>query len=239
MGCSSYSNVEEKEGGEDKKNESKNNKDATGERLTLKNKDGKKENGGDEKDKNQSNVDTEERNLENGEKNYDMKKMNFRGVTLLHNVGECFPDDVTQEFVQKMVLDALDDNIVEKRDLKPGKNITREQAIAVSKILYSEVKKQKSKEEDKKDKDKNKSKDKDDSFDDYEIVESKDKNGMMKEYIILKGFKVKIGVTELTKEVVRNVFYPGEKVNDLTLEITYNKLTKSGGTKALMIELVP
>lgn len=306
----------------------------------------------DEKEKNQSNIDTEERNVDPSNKKYDMKKSDYCGVTLLRNVGDYFPDDIEEETVQELVLNALDENIVDSQeDVEPGKTLTREQALAVARIVYKEVMSQKKKEdslfrtkksiintntnyeedekkrqeeekekeeqkevqkeeqkEDKKDnkvassKDKNdkkgvlkenkkgkdskgKDKGKEDSKaaktgkealksdnknkkeninkkvtikDPKEIEKEKEKekemekinsiekgieegksDGLMKEYSILKGVKVKIGVTELTKEVVKNMLFPDQKVDDLTLEVTRKKLAKTRGTKALMIELVP
>ena len=62
----------------------------------------------------------------------------------------------------------------------------------------------------------------------------------MKEYPMLEGLNVKIGLTELTKDVIRNMLYDGQKVDDKELELTLQNLKRTnGGCKALMIELDP
>ena len=54
---------------------------------------------------------------------------------------------------------------------------------------------------------------------------------------MLKDVNLKIGLNELTKDVVKDVLYDGKKVDDKEVEETLQNLIKNNeGCKALMIE---
>ena len=143
-------------------------------------------------------------------------KQQYNGVTLMKGIEECFSEDLNEDDVLKLVEDALGENIIEdKKDQIPG-TLTPEQARAVAKIIHKKINKS-SKDED-------------------------DKNGVIdiKNYPELKGVNIEIGVTDLTKDVIRNFLFNGQKVDDYQIDLTYNNLTNShGNLKALSIQINP
>ena len=144
------------------------------------------------------------------------RKQQYNGVTLMKGIEECFSEDLNEDEVLQLVEDALGENIVEdKKDQIPG-TLTPEQARAVAKIIHKKINKN-SKDED-------------------------DKNGVidLKNYPELKGVNIEIGVTNLTKDVIRNFLFNGQKVDDYQIDLTYNNLTSSNNNlKALSIQINP
>ena len=198
----------DKEKKDKEKKEKKEDKNANKKVLNLNsNKDGKKKNG----DKN--NVETESKTTDNIQK---ITKSDYNGVTVLENIKECFPEDVSEEAVHNIVIDALGDNIAsddKKKKKKKDKTITQEQADAIAEIVYKKVQKGSTGKKNT-----------------YEKVS-------VKEYPILKDVNLRIGLTELTKDVIKDVIYDGKKVDDEEVEATLQNFIKNnGGCKALMIE---
>ena len=144
------------------------------------------------------------------------RKQQYNGVTLMKGIEECFSEDLNEDEVLQLVEDALGENIVEdKKDQIPG-TLTPDQARAVAKIIHKKINK-KSKDED-------------------------EKNGVIdiKNYPELKGVNIEIGVTDLTKDVIRNFLFNGQKVDEYQIDLTYNNLTSSNSNlKALSIQINP
>ena len=167
------------------------------------------------KNSNKNNLETESKTTENIQK---IVKSDYNGVTVLENINECFPDDVSENAVHNIVIDALDENIEndkknDKKKNKKEKKISQEQADAIADIVYKKVKKGNTGKKN-----------------NYEKVD-------LKEYPMLKDVNLKIGLNELTKDVVKDVLYDGKKVDDKEVEETLQNLIKNnGGCKALMIE---
>ena len=62
----------------------------------------------------------------------------------------------------------------------------------------------------------------------------------MKKYPELKGVNIKIGVSDLTKDVIKNIMFSGQKVEDCQIDLTYANLTKDNDNlKALSIQINP
>ena len=144
------------------------------------------------------------------------RKQQYNGVTLMKGIEECFSEDLNEDEILQLVEDALGENIIEdKKEQIPG-TITSEQARAVAKIIHKKINKN-SKDED-------------------------DKNGVIdiKNYPELKGVNIEIGVTNLTKDVIRNFLFNGQKVDEYQIDLTYNNLTSSNSNlKALSIQINP
>ena len=143
-------------------------------------------------------------------------KQQYNGVTLMKGIEECFSEDLNEDEVFQLVEDALGENIVEdKKDQIPG-TLTPDQAKAVAKIIHNKINK-KSKDED-------------------------EKNGVIdiNNYPELKGVNIEIGVTDLTKDVIRNFLFNGQNVDEYQIDLTYNNLTSSNSNlKALSIQINP
>lgn len=212
MGCSNDKLDQKNENDESKESSSPQNL------LTLNDKNQKnKESSSSLNNKNQSNLETQENEI-SSHKKLKMKKSNYNGVTILENIQEYFPDDVSENAINDLVLDALNENISEKnKKKKSGKTISKEQANAIASIVYERVQKGK---KDKKEED--------------EIYTQID----MEQYPILKGVKVKIGLSELNKDAVKNMLYEGKEEDEKELENTLKNLKSTNGKcQALMIEL--
>ena len=116
----------------------------------------------------------------------------------------------------QLVEDALGDNILDyDGEYIPG-TITSKQARAIANILYEKLNRKNNNEDEK----------------------SRDID--LKRYLELKGVNIKIGVSELTKDVIKDIMYNGQKVDDFQIELTYANLTKGNeNLKALSIQILP
>lgn len=145
-----------------------------------------------------------------------MQKKDFNGVTLMKGIEECFPEDLDEDEMLQLVEDALGDNIIDdKREQIPG-TVTSEQAKAIAHILYKKV---------------NKNSDEED-----------EKSGEidLKKYPELKDVNIKIGVSEFNRDVIKNIMFNGQKIDDYQIDLTYKNLTKDNDNlKALSIQIVP
>ena len=144
-----------------------------------------------------------------------MHKENCNGVTLMKGIEECFSEDLNEDEILQLVEDALGDNINYDNSVQIPGTITSNQAKAVAGILYKKINK--------------KDKDEDDKSGDIDL----------KKYPELKGVNIKIGVSDLTKDVIKNIMFNGQKVDDCQIDLTYANLTKKDDDiKALTIELL-
>lgn len=220
-------NSEENENEEkdEEKNNSNINDKETIEKKENKNKKNKKsekksnEKNGDkilntEENKELSNIMTEGITSENRKLN--LQRQNYEGVVLMKGVEESIPEDLNEDDLYQLVEDALYDKIVEDKDKdKEEGKITKKQVKAIAAILYNKL----NKEEGKKGSKKN------DSVN-------------LKDYPELKGMKIKIGVGQLTKDIIKNVMFHDKKVDDCQIDLTYANLTKENNDiKALTIEI--
>ena len=160
--------------------------------------------------KDQSNVMTESIN---DAKKLNLKKKDYNGVLLMQGIDECIAEDLNEDDVYKLVEDALYDNITENEDIKTPGKVTKKQAKAISEILYNKINT------------------KDES--DNNVVDLKD-------HPELKGLNVKVGVGQLTKDVIRKVIFKNQNVDDSQIDLAYENLTKENDDlKALTIEILP
>ena len=128
----------------------------------------------------------------------------------LNWIEDLFPEDLTEDDIFQLVLDALGDSVVENEEEKVPGTITRLQAKSIAKILNKKLKKKKGKH-------------------DIDISE----------YPELKGVNVKIGAGILTKDVIKNMMFNENDIDENKIDKTYRKLTKNASdVKALTIELM-
>mgnify|MGYP007056184734 FL=1 len=141
---------------------------------------------------------------------WNIKKKENEGLLIMDGIEDLIPEDLTEEDIYQLVEDALGDNIVENEEDKIPGTITRKQAKSIAKILYKKLKKKKGKH-----------------------------NIDISEYPELKGVNVKIGAGQLTKDVIKNMMFNDDDIDQKQLDKAYAKLTKNtNDVKALTIELI-
>ena len=148
-----------------------------------------------------------------------MKKSKYRGITFVQNLKEFFPEDISKEEIRTMVINALSEYIVQNpKDYVKGKNLTREQSEALADIVYNKVK---------------------NNEDDVEENENNDLNKTEK-YKILDEVKVKIGMSDLNKDIAKKLFFKNrDDVSEEELKRTINNLSQGNeNVKVLIIELL-
>ena len=145
-----------------------------------------------------------------------MQKQQCNGITVMKGIEDYFSEDLSKDEILQLVEDALGDNILDyDGEYIPG-TITSKQARAIANILYEKLNR--------------KNNDEDEKSRDIDL----------KRYPELKGVNIKIGVSELTKDVIKDIMYNGQKVDDCQIELTYANLTKGNeNLKALSIQILP
>lgn len=157
--------------------------------------------------------DNREENTE-GMNTVETRKLNFKkkeneGILIMEGVEELIPEDLTEDDIYQLVQDALGENIVEKEEDKVPGTITRKQARSIASLLYKKLRKKKGR---------------------HEIDIS--------DYPDLKGLNIKIGAGQFTKDVIKNMMFNDENVDEKEIDRAYTKLVKNPNVKALTIELL-
>lgn len=81
---------------------------------------------------------------EEEKKNKSLKKSKINGITIVQNLKDYFPEDITKEEIKNLVFEAFGDSIVDDMSLYiPGQTVTFEQAIELSNYIYNIVKNKK------------------------------------------------------------------------------------------------
>jgi len=156
-----------------------------------------------------SNINTE------GMNTVETRKLNFKkkeneGLLIMDGVEELIPEELTEDDIYQLVQDALGENIVEKEEDKVPGTITRKQARSIATLLYKKLRKKKGR---------------------HEIDIS--------EYPELRGLNIRIGAGQFTKDVIKNMMFNDENVDEREIDKTYAKLAKNANdVKALTIELI-
>ena len=139
----------------------------------------------------------------------EFKKLEFNNITIIDNLSNYFPKNISKEEIKELVDQVLFGRIVEEQyEVIQGQNITREQADALAQIIYEKITKE----------------------------EEKISNN---NYSVLDNINVKIGMTELNKETIEKIFFQGYKITEIQNEIIMKNLAKGKkNVKVLYIELL-
>ena len=139
----------------------------------------------------------------------EFKKLEFNNITIIDNLSNYFPKNISKEEIKELVDEVLYGRIVEDQyEVIQGQNITREQADALAQIIYEKITKE----------------------------EEKISNN---NYSVLDNINVKIGMTELNKETIEKIFFQGYKITEIQNEIIMKNLAKGKkNVKVLYIELL-
>ena len=171
----------------------------------------------DDSDKSEEEDNKEENSNQNteGMATVETRKLNFKRqengcLIIMDGIEDLIPEDLTEDDIYQLVEDTLGDNIVENESEKIQGTITRKQARSVASVLYKKLQKKKGK---------------------YNID--------INEYPELKGLNIRIGAGQLTKDVIKNMMFNDDNINDKDLDKAYNKITKNtNDLKALTIVLL-
>ncbi len=148
---------------------------------------------------------------DNSKKEELYKKKKYKGLTILENVKEYLPQDISRNDIKGMVYNALGNSIVNnKSEYIKGKNVTKEQVEGIIDMLMDIVSKNETSETNK--------------FDDER----------------LNDVNLKIGFYDGDKENVRKFMFRGRNPTEQEVENTYNQLSSNGteNVKFLAIEFV-
>ena len=139
----------------------------------------------------------------------EFKKLEFNNITIIDNLNNYFPKNISKEEIKELVDEVLYGRIVEDQyEVIQGQNITREQADALAQIIYERVTKE-------------------------------EKNINKNNYSVLDNINVKIGMTELNKDTIEKIFFQGYKITEIQNEIIMKNLTKGKkNVKVLYIEIL-
>ena len=145
------------------------------------------------------------------------KKETRKGLTILENVKEILPKDISKESIKDMVYNALGNTIVEdKSKFIKGVNITKEHAQTIIDVLYNIVHKKED--------------------------ENENENEKKPEDIVdntsLKDVNVIIGFYDATEENVRKFMFKKKNPTDEEVKKALNQLTAGDvDAKILAIEI--
>lgn len=135
------------------------------------------------------------------------RKFKFNGITVVQDLKDYFPKDITKEELSEIILEAFGDGIVE--DIQyyiPGKTITKEQANEIIDLVLEYI------------------------IND-EKVEDLNKDN------VLPGVNLTIDLVDLDKDVIRSKMFKGHEVSEMKLENVMKNLNSGlNNVKLLSIE---
>ena len=145
------------------------------------------------------------------------KKETQKGLTILENVKEILPKDISKESIKDMVYNALGNTIVEdKSKFIKGVNITKEHAQTIIDVLYNIVHKKENEDEN----------------------ENEKKPEDIVDNTSLKDVNVIIGFYDATEENVRKFMFKKKNPTDEEVKKALNQLTAGDvDAKILAIEI--
>ena len=145
--------------------------------------------------------------ITNQKKDIDYRKFKFNGITVIQNLKDYIPRDITKEEIKDMVYNAFGEGLVDDNKYYiPGKTVTRQQANEIVNLIESYIK--------------------DDS-----IVTNLENDS------ILNGVNIIIDLVDLNKDIIKEKMFKGKNPSDLQLENTLKNLSGGlSNIKVLSIE---
>ena len=133
--------------------------------------------------------------ITNQKENIDYRKFKFNGITVIQNLRDYIPRDITKDEIRDMVYTAFGDGLVDdKKYYIPGKTVTREQADEIINLIESYIRND-------------------------EIVTNLENNE------ILNGVNLVIDLVDLNKDIIKEKMFKGKNPSDLQLENTLQNLS--------------
>ena len=145
--------------------------------------------------------------ITNQKKDLDYRKFKFNGITVIQNLKDYIPNNITKEELKEMIYTAFGEGLVEdERYFIPGKTVTRMQANAIVDLIEKYIK------------------------NDSNVENLKDSS-------ILNGVNLVIDLVDLNKQIIKEKMFKGKNPSDLQLENTLKNLSQGlNNVKILSIE---
>ena len=145
--------------------------------------------------------------ITNQKKDIDYRKFKFNGITVIQNLKDYIPNDITKDEIKDMVYNAFGDGLVDDNKYYiPGKTVTRQQANEIVNLIESYIK-------------------------DDAIVTNLENDS------ILNGVNLIIDLVDLNKDIIKEKMFKGKNPSDLQLENTLKNLSGGlSNIKVLSIE---
>ena len=145
--------------------------------------------------------------ITNQKKDIDYRKFKFNGITVIQNLKDYIPNDITKDEIKDMVYNAFGDGLVDDNKYYiPGKTVTRQQANEIVNLIESYIK-------------------------DDAIVTNLENDS------ILNGVNIIIDLVDLNKDIIKEKMFKGKNPSDLQLENTLKNLSGGlSNIKVLSIE---
>ena len=145
--------------------------------------------------------------ITNQKKDIDYRKFKFNGITVIQNLKDYIPNDITKDEIKDMVYNAFGDGLVDDNKYYiPGKTVTRQQANEIVNLIESYIK-------------------------DDAIVTNLENDS------ILNGVNLIIDLVDLNKDIIKEKMFKGKNPSDLQLENTLKNLSGGlNNIKVLSIE---
>ena len=133
--------------------------------------------------------------ITNQKQNIDYRKFKFNGITVIQNLKEYIPNDITKEEIREMVYNAFGEGLVDDdKYYIPGKTVTRKQANEIINLIESYIR--------------------EDEF--VSNLENKS---------ILDGVNLVIDLVDLNKDIIKEKMFKGKNPSELQLENTLKNLS--------------
>ena len=133
--------------------------------------------------------------ITNQKKDIDYRKFKFNGITVIQNLKEYIPSNISKEEIKDMVYTAFGEGLVD--DIKyyiPGKTVTRNQANEIINLIESYIRED-------------------------EIVNNLENSSL------LEGVNLVIDLVDLNKEIIKEKMFKGKNPSELQLENTLKNLS--------------
>ena len=145
--------------------------------------------------------------ITNQKNNPNYRKFKFNGITVVQNLKDYIPNNITKSELKDMVYNAFGEGLVEdKKYYIPGKTITKEQANAIIDLIMQYIK------------------------DDTNV-------NNLENHLILDGVNLTIDLVDLNKEIIKEKMFKGKNPSDIQLENILKNLSQGlNNVKILSID---
>ena len=133
--------------------------------------------------------------ITNQKQDIDYRKFKFNGITVIQNLKEYIPNDITRDELKEMVYNAFGEGLVDDNKYYiPGKTVTRNQANEIITLIESYIRND-------------------------EIVTNLENTS------ILDGINLVIDLVDLNKDIIKEKMFKGKNPSEVQLENTLKNLS--------------
>lgn len=147
--------------------------------------------------------------ITNQKQDLDYRKFKFNGITVVQNLRDYIPENISREEIKEMIFNAFGDGLVDDdKYYIPGKTITRKQANAIVDLIQNHIKEDSS-------------------------IENLEYNS------ILKGVNLIIDLVDLNKDIIKKKMFKGQSPTNIQLDNILKNLSQGlDNVKILSIEFI-